>query len=1262
MISEFELIKQYQRACEYAIKKEKLAYGLEWSFVKNLICRAYKIEKVRNTYPDSENDNINVRLIDDNIDDSTIRDIMHGIRAKRNTYEHGNYEYLEAPKINEIKKDLDDIINYINNDSNNDFQFVGKYRTFRIEQDIAESENSLKQIFEIEEKPYSYTIYNNAYSRENSYFIVNQFVDKCKNSIFAVIHNLLIRSDNIKINNLILEEKLTIYEKQEVYKFQIALLTLMAKSEHYQFSIQVAKDEEKVAKVALKNIMYYYEIISKMAGKSEKVLLNCTTSNKLTSGNLVVNEETIHFSNLISGKDENLVNNSHVFISNAELKYKFNAENEKYYNILVNEIFGIEKFRTGQIETLKELFKDNRPLMSILPTGYGKSLIYQFVAMIYPKIMWIVSPDEFLVNDQISNLNDKNIYRVSYITDIGTLNPRINLNPKQIPTFRANMNYITAEGIMSDKIMRILRNLADEDYISAISVDECHKTSIWGHQFSSRYATLIRQLTEYVPECKFLLLSATVATRVKKEILGQIANLKTLQPCPLKRDNIKYDINSFENIEDIVDYIEKRYNESSSLAGETSDLSVVINNDERILSEIMSRLKQKDGLLDKCFMFDGTVASYEEFKISHRAILFVSDDYLTGINVNNLNNLFIVGMPINKEWFYQQSGRVGRYLKDGFVSVLLLNEENTFIDNIVNNKLDPVDNVMIKKCINHTNLTGLTNSSFEYDEEIIKTTCKIIEEIKNCIFVPTGQTQGRVIGRIPNGMFGVYDMPLYILLYMGIVKSLRYLQEEELDITYRVYVEPDIDTWLHSSKEKVRKNIMYESYNEEIEKVHLYHLERVENTEDIVKVVLHWLDVNSSKLKKEMFKNIYKLIMQNIKNADNEYIENDLTNYFAVGSSNMDYEIEESYSNVKVEETLINSIEGLEFNDYIQDNIIEDSKTMTIEKNEEQDNVSDSSKVMEEMKEENNIEEKENVKKEENIKNNDKEKYSIIGNKELSDIVKNAVEKALKQKEKSNEKNNNSNSKIIQESKNNKENYADNEDNQLVKFLNLNPENLEIIISIVKEDIIKHKCEFKAHIERSIEEKYSKICLVALCVYELLDEKEKMFMRLNELNQADRTLFYTLLDKIKEDIDLTRMYWIDKFLIKNNYAFSFIPLKYYVFYGINRNEEDIINDIELNEDKIPRIEEVLKCIYNQGEYITALKGLSIIDINYKKLSSLDNFEKLVETDNYLTLLEVEKNILTKREKIIIDETLKNKNKNRYYYPGFLGLIKILIEK
>ena len=75
-----------------------------------------------------------------------------------------------------------------------------------------------------------------------------------------------------------------------------------------------------------------------------------------------------------------------------------------------------------------------------------------------------------------------------------------------------------------------------------------------------------------------------------------------------------------------------------------------------------------------------------------------------------------------------------------------------------------------------------------------------------------------------------------------------------------------------------------------------------------------------------------------------------------------------------------------------------------------------------------------------------------------------------------------------------------------------------------------------------------------------------------------------------------------------------------------------------------------------------MKGLAVIDINYKKLSSLDNFERLVEQNDYIKLLEIERNILTKREKVIIDELLKDKNENRFYYYGFWGLIKMLIEK
>lgn len=718
MINDFELTKQYQRSCQYAYEKEKEAYRQEWSFVKNLICKAYNIDEVTNANNNVDNDNFNATLINNNIKDEKVKELAHEIRKNRNTYEHGNIDSLNAPNIVDVSNELDEIINYINNNNSNNFQFVGKYRKIQIKKD--EYDDALLTNDEFDKNNYSYTIYNNAYKRENSYFYINKFVNECKNPIFAVIHNILIRSDNIKPNPLILNENLSLFEKGEVYKFQIAMLTMLAKNDNENFKIIVSSSKEEIAKIALKNIMYYYEIIFRMTRLENKNKIQIIPSTNINENTIDVNGEKVEIAELSEFQYDTMIDNSHILLSNIDLKYEITDLNIQYYNILAKEIFEINELRQGQIETLKEFFKSSRPIMSILPTGYGKSLIYQFIALIYPKIMWIVSPNEFLVNDQISNLNDKNIYRVSYIKDISTVNPRIHIDEDKVPIFKSNINYIIAEGIVSDKIVRLLKCLSDGNYLSAISIDECHKTSIWGHQFSSQYATLIKQLISEFSECKFLLLSATVATRVQKEIKAQIPKLKVLQPCPLKRDNIVYDIKRLNNIKSIVDYIEKRYNESSELSGEISDLSIVVNNDEKILSEIMNQLKKRDGLSNRCFLFDGTMESYENFKIAYRAILFVTDDYLTGININNLNNLFIIGMPINKEWFYQQSGRVGRYLKDGFVSVLLLNEDNTIINNIVNNKLEQIDENETKKWINHTNLTELTNPSFRYDDEIIK--------------------------------------------------------------------------------------------------------------------------------------------------------------------------------------------------------------------------------------------------------------------------------------------------------------------------------------------------------------------------------------------------------------------------------------------------------------------------------------------------------------------------------------------------------------
>lgn len=74
----------------------------------------------------------------------------------------------------------------------------------------------------------------------------------------------------------------------------------------------------------------------------------------------------------------------------------------------LKNIYGFNTFRNNQKDIIKDLLK-NEDVFVILPTGGGKSLLYQFPATFTDKITIVVSPLISLMNDQCKYLNSKNI-------------------------------------------------------------------------------------------------------------------------------------------------------------------------------------------------------------------------------------------------------------------------------------------------------------------------------------------------------------------------------------------------------------------------------------------------------------------------------------------------------------------------------------------------------------------------------------------------------------------------------------------------------------------------------------------------------------------------------------------------------------------------------------------------------------------------------------------------------------------------------------
>ena len=82
------------------------------------------------------------------------------------------------------------------------------------------------------------------------------------------------------------------------------------------------------------------------------------------------------------------------------------------YDVL-QKYFGYSPFRQGQ-EALIDALLFGRDVLGIMPTGAGKSLWYQVLALMIRGVMLGISPLVLLMKDQVSTLGQKGV-RAAYL-------------------------------------------------------------------------------------------------------------------------------------------------------------------------------------------------------------------------------------------------------------------------------------------------------------------------------------------------------------------------------------------------------------------------------------------------------------------------------------------------------------------------------------------------------------------------------------------------------------------------------------------------------------------------------------------------------------------------------------------------------------------------------------------------------------------------------------------------------------------------------
>jgi ATP-dependent DNA helicase RecQ len=328
---------------------------------------------------------------------------------------------------------------------------------------------------------------------------------------------------------------------------------------------------------------------------------------------------------------------------------------------LAREMLGHPSLQPGQEESVEALLQ-GRDVLAVMPTGSGKSAIYQLAGTAGGGLTVVVSPLLALQRDQLASLESSGLGPAAILNStLSGEEERQTLDA--IKARRLRFLLLGPEQLQRPELQEVLCAAPPE----LVAVDEAHCASSWGFDFRPDYLHL-RSVIELWDHPRVLALTATAAGPVRTDI---IETLGLRQPVVVvagfDRPNLSLQVESFLEDED------RDVALTAAVAGE-SGAGIVYAATRRRCEELARRLlgaedPEEDVPIDP----DAPVQAYHaglraqereeietRFMSGQVRVVVATTAFGMGIDKPDVRFVFHAEPSDSVDSYYQEIGRAGR--------------------------------------------------------------------------------------------------------------------------------------------------------------------------------------------------------------------------------------------------------------------------------------------------------------------------------------------------------------------------------------------------------------------------------------------------------------------------------------------------------------------------------------------------------------------------------------------------------------------------